>query len=271
MALLHCSFFSETLGTAASMDVILPEQATAQIGMPGTLDAGTSAVLYLLHGLSDDHTIWQRRTSIERYVAPLNLAVVMPSVHRSFYTDMRHGYPYWTFVADELPTKVERFFRVSQRREKTAVAGLSMGGYGAFKLALRRPDRFAAAASLSGALDIAALVASQDNHSPPDLSLVFGADTPVEGSRDDLFACARSVAAEGAQCPRLYQWCGTEDFLYEDNLKFRDHALNLGLPLTYEEGPGQHEWGAWDRQIQRVLEWMGFPPTSGSPKEDGRE
>ena len=56
--------------------------------------------------------------------------------------------------------------------------------------------------------------------------------------------------------PKLYQWCGTEDFLYGQNVSFRDHARTLGLDLTYEEGPGEHVWSYWDKQIQRVLEWL---------------
>src|SRR5688572_8749608 len=155
MALIHCDFFSETLELSTSMTVLLPQQTRTQIGMAGA-GAGEhgAPVLYLLHGLSDDHTIWQRRTSIERYAAPLGLAVVMPAVHRSFYTDERHGGRFWAFLSDELPALVGEFFRVSARREDTYVAGLSMGGYGAFKWALRQPERFAAAASMSGALDV---------------------------------------------------------------------------------------------------------------------
>lgn len=89
--------------------------------------------LYLLHGLSDDHTIWLRRTSIERYVASMGLAVVMPAVHRSFYTDMDKGYRYWTFISEELPALARSFFPLSDKREDNFAAGLSMGGYGAFK------------------------------------------------------------------------------------------------------------------------------------------
>ena len=70
-------------------------------------------LLYLLHGLSDDHTIWLRRTSIERYAAPLGLTVVMPAVHRSFYADERHGHRYWTFLSEELPSLVSSFFRIA--------------------------------------------------------------------------------------------------------------------------------------------------------------
>jgi len=253
MALLHCGFFSSTLGVQTAMDVILPQGGpTARPPRRGW------PCLWLLHGLSDDQTIWQRRTAIERYVEPLNLAVVMPAAQRSFYTDMAHGYRYWTFIAEELPAVARNLFRLSDRREDNFVAGLSMGGYGAFKLALRHPERFAAAASLSGALDMARRVrgAGPDD---PDIPLVFGAGRDIAGTEEDLFHCAARLARRRGPRPALYQWCGTEDFLYADNARFRDHARALGLPLTYEEGPGSHEWGAWDAGIQHVLAWLPRP------------
>ena len=103
MALVHCDFFSDVLGLSTSMTVILPQSTSTQIGMSGQVSTGETPVLYLLHGLSDDHTIWTRRTSVERYVAPLGLAVVMPRVDRSFYLDEAHGNKYWTFLSQELP------------------------------------------------------------------------------------------------------------------------------------------------------------------------
>src|SRR3954451_16849323 len=133
MALLRCDFFSDVLGLSTSMTVILPQSTSAQIGMSGSAGSGAPPVLYLLHGLSDDDTTWLRRTSIVRYVAPLGLAVVMPQVHPSFYTDQAHGGRYWTFLSEELPAVVSSLFRITDRREDTFVAGLSMGGYGAFK------------------------------------------------------------------------------------------------------------------------------------------
>jgi S-formylglutathione hydrolase FrmB len=253
MALIHCNFHSAVLGMASSMDVILPQaSAPAAAGR-----APDHPCLLLLHGLSDDHTIWQRRTSIERYVDPLDVAVVMPNVHRSYYTDMAHGLRYWTFISEEVPALARALFRLSDRREDNFVAGLSMGGYGAFKLALRHPGRFAAAASLSGALDVAARGQGRLEEFP-DFRLIFGDGAKVRGSDDDLLACARRLAAGPGPRPRLYQWCGTEDFLYADNLRFRDHARAQGLDLTYREGPGGHEWAAWDAEIQNVLKWLGL-------------
>src|SRR5688500_7662463 len=170
------------------MTVLLPQRTTTQIGMTGRTTAGPPPVLYLLHGLSDDDTIWLRRTSIERYVAPLGLAVVMPQVHRSFYTDEHYGGRYWTFLSAELPELVGSWFQVSQRREDTFVGGLSMGGYGAVKWALRKPERFAAAASLSGALDLAGLRTRRIRPEDPRLfDRIHGEASPA-GTDDDLLA-----------------------------------------------------------------------------------
>lgn len=247
MALIQCDFYSEALQMSTSMNVILPQPARARY-----------PVLYLLHGLSDDHTTWLRRTSIERYADAPGLAVVMPAVHRSFYADMARGNRYWTFVSQELPALVRSFFPVSRRREDTFVAGLSMGGYGAFKLALSFPQRFAAAASLSGALDQAADIECAEPAWRAEMEAMFGDLGKFAGSPNDVMHLARRLARSTGPQPRLYQCCGTEDFLYDQNLRFRDQALKLGLDLTYEEGPGEHEWGYWDRMIQRVLAWLPF-------------
>lgn len=158
MPLIQCNYFAESLGLSVTMNVILPVTGFNHAKQNGSLGSHQKfPVLYLLHGLSDDHTMWQRATSIERYVSVLNLAVVMPTVYRGFYTDMKHGHAYWTFISEELPHIAESLFPVSGRREDRFAAGLSMGGYGAFKLGLRNPGRFAAVASLSGALDISSL------------------------------------------------------------------------------------------------------------------
>ena len=154
MALLHVDFFSETLGLSCNMDVILPQPTTRQIGMDGAKAAGPYKTLYLLHGLSDDHTIWQRRTSIERYVSTLPLAVVMPAVNRSFYCDQDRGLRYFTFVADELPALCQSWFPLSAAREDNFAAGLSMGGYGTWELALQQPQRFAALVPICGGLTV---------------------------------------------------------------------------------------------------------------------
>lgn len=244
MAFIQCSFSSETLGIGVSMNVILPDPKAGQMDRK-------HPTIYLLHGLSDDHTAWTRYTAIERYARAKNVAIVMPAVNRSFYTDMASGYPYWTFVSEELPAKARALFPLSDKREDTFVAGLSMGGYGAFKLALRRPDLFAAAASLSGALDLS----DGPERWKRDFGYIFGEVNQIP-DQDDLFRLAEKVAASDGPKPKLYQACGTEDFLYPHNQRFLAHAQTIGLEVDYEEGPGSHEWGFWDSYISRVLNWL---------------
>jgi S-formylglutathione hydrolase FrmB len=254
MILSEINFFSETLGMRSTMNVILPQPVMTDQTRPNY------RTLYLLHGHSDDHTAWQRWTSIERYVEGLNMAVIMPAVHLSFYTDMVHGGRYWQFISEEVPALARSLFPLSAARADNFVAGLSMGGYGAFKMALAHPDRFAAAASLSGAVDIRYVV----NEDGPDrdeqwlagMRNIFGSDLKrVADSPNDLRTLARQ-SAQAVEKPRLYQCCGTDDFLYQNNLEFRDFVRALPLDLTYEEGPGEHNWIYWDKMIQNVLAWM---------------
>ncbi len=261
MALLDCKFYSESLNLSTSMVVILPQNTESQIGMKNNADAGRHRTLYLLHGLSDDETIWTRRTSIERYVAPLGLAVVMPAVHRSFYTNMESGGAFETFIAEELPRIARSFFPLSERREDTFIAGLSMGGYGAFKMALNYPDRYAAAASLSGALDIVAHTSREEFEERPDLikdvRAIFGENPTLQGTRHDLFGLLDRHAKEKTSLPRLFACCGEDDSLYARNLAFRDRATSRGIELTWMSDPGYaHTWDYWDLRIQTVLDWM---------------
>lgn len=257
MALIQCDFASESLGMACSMNVILPQATPSQVGLKGVSRGQEPPVLYLLHGYSDDHTIWTRRTSIERYVAELGLAVVMPNVHTSFYADMVQGGKYWEFISQELPEVCRSFFRLSDRREDTFVAGLSMGGYGAFKLALNYPERFAAAASLSGALLVDRLWERRDaEESGIFFEPMFGSPEQFLGSENDLAGLVRQAGKNGVDLPALFHCCGTEDFLIEENRAFDRLLDEQGFAHTYEEHPGDHNWGFWDEHIQRVLAWL---------------
>lgn len=247
MAILDTRFDSQVLDLSLGMNVILPEHPDAWNEPP--------AVLYLLHGLSDDHTIWSRRTSIERHAADYPLVIVMPDVHKSFYCDMAHGSNYWKFISEELPELVERWFNVSPDPEKRFVAGLSMGGYGAMKLALGCPAQYAAAASLSGALDIAQRIGDEfDESRTRTFQAIFGQLDNIPNSRNDLIAQLEKIKETPETA--FYIACGTEDYLYQDSVTFRDKANEAGLHLTYKESVGDHEWGFWDAHIHRVLEWL---------------
>lgn len=257
MAFLQLQFYSDALMVQVSVNVILPERANTMIGMEAKGES-TFKTLYLLHGLSDDHSTWMRRTSIERYASEYNIAVVMPAVGRSWYTDTVGGERYLTFVSKELPDKCRSFFKgMSERPEDTIVAGLSMGGYGALKCALTCPDRFGMCASLSGSLDITALeriglmsewrcIFDHNMQSPAELA----------GTEHDLLCLADRMAEQGTPFPKTFIWCGTDDWLLDSNNRFSAHLTSLGVDHKYETSEGNHSWKYWDMHIQSALAYL---------------
>ncbi|MCL2704029.1 MAG: esterase family protein [Defluviitaleaceae bacterium] len=251
MAFMTCSFYSKALNSHTNMNVIIPED----------INGGEYPVLYLLHGYSGDFNSWARSTSLPRYAEEYKLAVIMPDCNNSFYNDfpgIENGYRYWTFVSVELIEVTRALFKLSRKYEDTFVAGLSMGGFGAFKCALNRPDLFSVAGSLSGALDLVNLFAGTEDMKN-EIKMVAGGVDAIKGSANDLFAAAERTARL-RQKPRLYQFCGTDDFLFEGNVRFRDFVQDLGYNLTYEESPGGHEWALWDVYIKRFIDTLGLEP-----------
>ena len=247
MAHLVVDYYADALGVQTRMHVLLPQR----------LAAGKAKTLYLLHGMSDDEGTWMRRTSIERYAEEKGLAVVMPDGGLGWYTDMYRGLAWFKFISGELPALCRRFFPIlSDKREDTYIGGNSMGGYGALKCALRAPQTFSRVISLSGALDAAD---NAINNTVPATRRywedVFGPAEDVSGSENDLFAAATALT-DPALRPRIYMWCGTEDFLYAQNIRMRDHLRALGYDLTYEESPGDHQWRHWDKKIADALNWL---------------
>ncbi len=259
MAFLDVHAFSDALGAQVNFYVLLPQKTQRQIGTESVANEGPHPTLWLLHGLSDDHTIWLRRTAIERYAAERNLAVVMPAAGRSFYQDTASGAKYWTFLTEELPALCRAWFPLSSKREENFAAGLSMGGYGALRMGLCHPERYGAVASLSGALDIGGRLKDAEKvggrMSKEELLGIFGGKLNIDGTDADLFALAKTAEADKT-APRLFLCCGTEDSLLEDNRLFHTHLETLGIEHTYEESAGAHEWSYWDEQIQRVLSWL---------------
>jgi S-formylglutathione hydrolase FrmB len=258
MAFLDVHAFSDVLRIQVSFHVLLPQQTTQEIGVDLGKERRSHPVLWLLHGLSDDHTIWLRRTSIERYAAAKNLAVIMPAAGRSFYRDMAGGPRYWTFLTEELPAMCRSWFPISGEREDNFVAGLSMGGYGALRMALAYPERYAAAACLSGALDLNRRLREAGKEgsriSLAEWVSLFGPDLKADADADLNQLAA--IAAKSTSRPELFLSCGTEDELLGESRAFRDRLKQVQFDPIYEEHPGGHEWGYWDASIQRVLDWL---------------
>ncbi len=249
MALIDLKFYSQMLGMQTEAYVIIPQTSTAgQIGIDGKCESEEYKCLYLLHGLSDDHSIWLRRTSIERYATEYGICVVMPCGGRSFYTDMKYGMKYFSYITEELPRVIREFFRVSDKREDTFIAGLSMGGYGALKAALRKPETYCAVAGLSSVADI------KSGMFDDVLIPVFGEKVEIPDEEDLLYLAEKTNS--NPQKPRIFMGVGTEDFLYEQNTNLKNKFEQLNYDFTYRESSGVHNWAFWDEYIQYVLEWM---------------
>ncbi len=263
MASMTCHYYSSTLMRNIALNIIVPtptsneqivdENTQKQYGYETGLP-----VVYLLHGAYGDFSSWIRFSNIERYAQDRHIVAVMASCGNNFYQDMAKGDKYQTFFTRELPSFIRSIFPVSKKREDTYVAGFSMGGYGAWYLALSAPEVFAKSASLSGALDIAGLyeqALSGTVDSPFSWDAIFGNPATLAGSDKDLFELYARCQKNGL-APELYQACGTEDFLYQMNLDARKRMADLGANVLYEEGPGGHNWDFWDVYIRKVLDWM---------------
>jgi len=244
MALTELRYWSAALGRQVSAMAILPQGAR-----------GPFPVWYLLHGLSDDHTAWTRWTSLDRYVAGRPVMIVMPDGGRGWYTDAkaRVADRYESAIVRDLIPWVDATFRTRAERSGRVVSGLSMGGYGALKLALKHPHLFCAAASHSGALRRGADAITGTDAWSREVREVFGRRPGV--GPEDLFTLARAFVRRPA--PALRIDCGRKDFLLHDNRSFHRHLVRLGIPHAYRERPGAHTWDYWDREVQALLPWFG--------------
>ena len=245
MAFVTVKFYSETLGTQAEINVIIPQGSKES----GNEENQKYKCLYLLHGYGDDHTTWSRNTSIERYAEKHGICVVLPYAEKSFYANMKYGPNYYNYIANEVPSVIRKLFNVSSKREDNFIAGFSMGGYGALKIALRECDKFAAGAGLSPCADMNNLSFKDE------LVPIFGEEITIP-NEDDLLYLADQKANEENK-PRLFVAIGTNDFLYENNIIFRQKLKDNGYDFTYQEAESQdHNWQFCDEYIQHILDWM---------------
>ncbi len=263
MASMNCNYYSFSLKHNVVINIIIPtpegnEQITSEETKKAYPYEAGLPVLYLLHGAYGDHSSWMRFSNIERYAQKHCVAVVMASADNSFYQDMYCGNQYYTFFTEELPAFVQSIFPVSKRREDTFVAGLSMGGYGAWFLGLSKPDQYAKAASLSGALDLFMTYErtnGEDGGTPFQWDHIFQDPKVIKGSDADLMTLYDRCEKAG-NLPELYFACGTEDFVYDMNTSIKTQLEERGSKAVYVEGPGQHDWYFWEAYIQKVLQWM---------------
>jgi putative tributyrin esterase len=248
MALIRLDHAPEIVKVNQPVYIILPEP-----GQMGDVPLRDRKVLWLLHGLGDDASAWQRYTSIETLAAAYGLVVIMPSVGRSFYIDQPNGQRYFTYLMEELPRYLSAVFGLAPRREDTYIAGVSMGGYGAFKAAFLHPERFAAAASFSGFLSLEFLRAYPDDPRIAEFIYLFGDLNKLSGSEHDPAAWLMQAVQNKQALPKLFMSVGRQEDLYRLNQMVYAAIHGAGIAVDYHEEDARHDWFFWDKEIRRFL------------------
>ena len=260
MAIIEVNFISKCLMRTVTFNAIIPVDKFG----PQTENAEQKPLktLYLLHGIFGNYTDWVNGTRIQAWAEANDLAVIMPSGENRFYLDdEKSGELYGEFIGKELVEFTRKLFPLSDKREDTFIAGLSMGGYGAIRNGLKYAENFGCVIGLSAAL-VHDTWKDADNSAPiftfrrNYYEAIFGEYDKVKGSDKDPKALLLKLKEEGRPVPNMYLCCGTEDDLVTVNRDFRDFLNENGVDLTYVEGPGKHDWVFWDTYIKKVLDWL---------------
>jgi len=244
-------FQSKLVNTTLPYNVILPDDYDAS---PTT----RYPVLYLLHGLTGHYSDWVERTNVADYASEYRMIVVTPEGNDGWYTDSAAvaNNKYESYILKELIPDVQQRYRTIEARYGRAIAGLSMGGYGAIKFGLKSPATFVFAGSVSGAFGVTRLTEKEIGANWQDSIKLFGAPGSETRVNNDLFEILKKLPAERvASLPYFYFDCGTEDsaFIFNSNREVAALMFEKKIPHEFRELPGDHSWGYWDRQVQEVL------------------
>ena len=212
--------------------------------------------LYLLHGLTGDYLDWSTRTELSGIARGLPIVIVMPDGENSWYVNAAEKGPrFEDYIADDLVRDVERKYRVIRSRYGRAIAGLSMGGYGALRIALKRPDVFVAAGGFSSALGVTEPKFAENLvRFREELARIFGPAGSETRAANDILLIAGSAKPETA--PALYIDCGTSDGLLASNRELVAILQKRGFNYEYHEVPGAHTWDYWNRRLEVFLPWL---------------
>lgn len=248
-------FRSRLVNTTLPYRVVVPANYTTS-----AQEKQRYPVLYLLHGFTGHYDNWVSQTKLAEYASAYNFIIVTPEGNNGWYTDSATvpTDKYESYLLQELMPDVQSRYRTMETREGRAIAGLSMGGYGALKFGIKHPELFAFAASLSGALDAAAWTESDLRNFgtalPRSVMETFGPAGSQTRADNDLMKLVREFpAARLSQMPFVYLDCGTEDGLLSFSRRFADLLQERKIPHEYRELPGNHNWAYWDMQVREVM------------------
>lgn len=238
--------FSEVLQLDTGITILAPEN----------LQSPPQKVIYLLHGLCGDNASWAAYTMLPAYAQKSNAIFILPDGGRSFYFDQHRGPAWFTYITQELPRLCGNLLRLPQQRKDTLIMGGSMGGYGALRCALSRPDLYGGGCAFSSAcLDMEATLALQravPGELTADFTAIFGERLPFDPAQE-LTALAKQTL-DGGSAPWLYLSCGKNDPFLQENRVFHDRLTDMGYEHVYEELEGVHDWGFFDRALHRAID-----------------
>jgi S-formylglutathione hydrolase FrmB len=252
------------------------------VSLPADYDSSATSrypVLYLLHGLTGHYSDWFSRTNVADYAAQYRIIVVTPEGNDSWYIDSTTvpSEKYESYILNELIPDVQQRYRTIEARYGRAIAGLSMGGYGAVKFGLKSPFTFAFVGSMSGAFGITRVSDQGIEWEALKKSLkLFGAIGSDTRKQNDVFELIKQLPGNRIpSLPFIYFDCGTEDSLiFADNRELATLLVEKKIPHEYRELPGDHSWGYWDRQVQEVLKIavrsLGVRPTLESTRNQSK-
>ena len=261
MAIIHSEYYSLTRQGNVSFTAVLPIDLPPYGAVPALYQPGPWPALYLLHGITGSRTDWLRHTDIEALANRYGCAVIMPDGGNLFYLDNAvTGDNCGEMVGKELVMITRGMFQLSSKREDTAIGGLSMGGYGAIRNGLNYAGTFGAILAFSSALLTDDVHSGAIKHTglpnipPAYYQHTFGNVGALKGTDRDPAHLA-SVCLSRRLCPQLFLACGSEDFLYQNNVKFHEQLLQLGYAHEWWSTPGIHDFVFWNRAVTAALEW----------------
>jgi S-formylglutathione hydrolase FrmB len=270
MALSKITYYSDVMQQKIGVCVIIPENKWGYSLADRPADY-RYPTLWLLCGGGFDHTDWLRYTAIELYAAKHGVAVVMPGISYAAYVDTAEGgYPYWTQISRELPEYLRKVFPLSYAREDNFVCGFSMGGYGAFKFAMQRPDMFAACGTFAGPIGIIPRnpIPSNEMLGQPCLRddfceepfgtlwASFGSAAKRRNTPDDNLYMLEKHLAAGTPLPLFYIAVGDEDPTAPEGYVTMDEMHRMGLVFEDIRDDGKHDWVYCNKHVQRFLDWI---------------
>jgi putative tributyrin esterase len=239
------TFRSASLGRDMHYRIYLP-QAYAQ-------SERRFPVLYLLHGIYGKFTDWDTQSHLRHYAQNLDLIIVMPDAGDSWYVNSATAPQnrFEDYIAKDVIGAVDGKYRTAAARESRAIAGVSMGGYGALNLALKHPDLFVFAGSISGAINAPTDLGPRQPAFQANLLQVFGLAGSATRAENDIFTLLKH--ADIARLPYIYLACGESDPFFPLNQQFAAQLLDQHARYEFHHAPGAHEWKFWDKAAKKLL------------------